>query len=1581
MKRRILSLLLAVVLILSSLPTAASAAQTAPVISESSISLTGILSINFKIAPGTETDMSGYSVHARIGNDTREQIIQTPTKEGGLYVYTAALPAHRMEETVSVRLMKGEEQVDGGTWTVAKYVAALQKQDPNNGALKKLTDSILTYGSYAAAYDREETIPTNDVISVTPEMLKDFGKTVTKAEKSLNMGISVYLDDACDLRIKFNKTAFDGATLLIDGAAVDSNRFTTEGDRWVYSIPELLPQDWENRYHIQIVKGDVTLADLNYGVMSYAYTELSKGQETKTGLQSLMKAMYLYNRAADSYNDSSILRFALRGGASNYIQVNTNLPVSTPLVSFTADQNGCSIDQTGNQHQWFGWAGMDNAAGTIVLTFHFNANFSAGQTYVLPAGAVFGFTDGNKYTLDKNYTFTFDGTNWTMDAVFPELPEEPDNSVLSFQYRYGAANVIQVNTNLPVSTPLVNFTAAENGCDIDQSGNQYQQVGWIQMAIPENESKIVLTFHFGGNFTAGQTYVLPAGAVFGFTDGTRYTLDKNYIFTFNGTDWTMEATDPPAKLELQYVSGTQRNIQFSTNLPADTECKDFLATHSGFSLLQSGDQQLGYAHMFRSDDGTVQLDFIFNNDFAKRQSYTLGAGSGFLFGGKSYTLENAITLYWDGAAWVDALPVQTTVELTYSSGNSQAIVYHTDLPTDTPRADFLSDQNKCSLIQSGQGVGWIEMNKDATAPVVLTFHFNNAFTAGQSYTLGAGSVFGFTDGKTYTLEQDITLYWVDNAWVDTKPVDVLDASNFTGGKDIITFADLPVDASDPEKIEEYKALGFNTSLLTEDYTNAQGPDENYQVTLETADAVQQPETPAVEGNVLSFSGVHYGIANQFMIKTNLTDAAYCDNFVATEDILQGGDKTVGWFATNSFSAEAGTKLITAVFTSDFTAGQTYTLGKGSKFVLGDGTYILDGDYTFTYNGSGWTMTAVKEDKVLSFKGFHYGTSSQILIDSNLTDAANCSNATITDIIQSGDHTLQNFSLHNLNGVSGKKIVTLMFSDLSPFTAGQSYTLEEGSKFVLGDGTYVLDKTYTFTYNGGESWTMDSGALNLTLNSAGAKYIQLKTNIPTGLTYGDFLLGDATKGHNVILETTEGAQAVAWFGYSADANTNAVYLTFNFSGCNKPGTQYILKAGTMLKAGDKEYITDRDYILTVQNKYLTSLQNLDDAGLDVWIRNYSNTSEYFTADLTSTLKLYENTIDGFYVVDEMFQTEALMTASGQTATSNFTAMETVRDWFNTNFADKYFHANHVPITSYDHYTTKDGATLKDFSTEGYANFLKEYKQTFNDQLTNASGASVSFDNYPFVRQQGEYSNSSWSWITGKTFESGIESSYLVNCLIAANVAAEDDFGLCIQTFKAPDLVWKNSGRDITSASEVSLQLYTGMAMGADLFEYFAYGSNADFPGILNQDGSKRIYDLVKEGNKVLCFADVVNTFTWNGIVTSSGSANHHNGVGFDYVNGMTLSNDSDGVLSSYSSTDDAIIGCFTKGELNGYMAVNFNDPQAVTGNNQVTLTFDGCTRARVYTCVDGALTSEVVQLTDGACTVTLAPGSGCFVIPA
>ena len=277
----------------------------------------------------------------------------------------------------------------------------------------------------------------------------------------------------------------------------------------------------------------------------------------------LVMTMCLTNIKTESAKaaDSGKISFTYRYGTNNLIQVNTNLPSDIPLANFTTGQNGCSIDESENSVQWIGWIGMDNVDGTIVLTFHYNNAFTAGQTYVLPKGAVWGFTDGSTYTLDGDYTFTFDGSSWTMEVANVDvIPEE-----LGFEYRYGTSNLIQVNTNLPSSTPLVNFTVGDNGCNIDQSANQYQQVGWIQM--DNAGGTIVLTFHFNAAFEAGQTYVLPKGAVFGFTDGNTYALDGDYTFTYDGSSWKMSVVKLRANFSMSYRGGASNYVQANTTIP------------------------------------------------------------------------------------------------------------------------------------------------------------------------------------------------------------------------------------------------------------------------------------------------------------------------------------------------------------------------------------------------------------------------------------------------------------------------------------------------------------------------------------------------------------------------------------------------------------------------------------------------------------------------------------------------------------------------------------------------------------------------------------------------------------------------------------------------------------------------------------------------------------------------------------------------------------------------------------------------------------------------------------------------------
>ena len=503
------------------------------------------------------------------------------------------------------------------------------------------------------------------------------------------------------------------------------------------------------------------------------------------------------------------LTFAYRYGAANLIQLNTNLPASIPCANFLATDNGCQLDQSANKYQQIGWIAMENVGGKIVLTFHFNSSFSAGQTYILGAGSVFAFTDGSRFTLDETYTFTYDGSVWTIATGEPEAPEPtepepteptepeaPQGKALTFQYRYGAKNLIQVNTNLPAATPCVNFLATDNGCQIDQSANKYQQVGWIGM---ENVSgKIVLTFHFNNSFSAGQTYVLGAGSVFAFTDGSKYTLDKDYTFTFGGNSWTMTAAEPaepeepqPTQpeephenvLTFQYRYGEKNFIQVNTDLPATTPCVNFLTTDNGCQIDQSGNQyqQIGWIGM-ENVSGKIVLTFHFNKDFLAGQTYYLPAKAVFGFtDGSSYQLDKNYTFTFDAKGWTMVAeepeeteePDENALNFQFRYGTADVIQVNTNLPATTPVANFLTTDNGCQIDQSGnqyQQIGWIQMHNPAETGgvMVLTFHFNSKFKAGQTFFLPKGAVFGFADGSKYILDKDYTFTFDGSSWTVSK---------------------------------------------------------------------------------------------------------------------------------------------------------------------------------------------------------------------------------------------------------------------------------------------------------------------------------------------------------------------------------------------------------------------------------------------------------------------------------------------------------------------------------------------------------------------------------------------------------------------------------------------------------------------------------------------------------------------------------------------------------------------------------------------------------------------------------------------
>lgn len=419
------------------------------------------------------------------------------------------------------------------------------------------------------------------------------------------------------------------------------------------------------------------------------------------------------------------------------------------------------------------------------------------------------------------------------------------------------------------------------------------------------------------------------------------------------------------------------------------------------------------------------------------------------------------------------------------------------------------------------------------------------------------------------------------------------------------------------------------------------------------------------------------------------------------------------------------------------------------------------------------------------------------------------------------------------------------------------------------------------------------------------------------------------------------------------------------------------------------LTEDDVKMVADGKlsedYKQAIRNIGEMGMNVWIRNMFNDCDYFQCEShkagTNYGDRYEmeprnittefgefSSVTGFYMADEAYMETlpepievAWMQQMPRMAESykfaSFDKLVKLVDWKNQYYPDAFFHMNHVPGQSWDHYLPKDG-TIYD-----YEDFLTNYCNVILKRLKGC-GRSLCLDNYPFI---------------GPDY---MEKDYLQDLFIGSKVtrkynaeAKEEDkatFGICIQTFEAKSM-FDDRRRDIVCPEEVTLQMYAGMALGARMFEYFCYRSYLnEFIAIIAPDGQKRIYDIVKEANErasqfeqVLCEFENVGAFvTWGEKCTENTAA-------FVLLKNLVMKDDSISVRASH----DTLVGCFEKNGQKGYMLVNYTDPIR-RHDNVITVNFSGAESVQLHHEGD----KKVVVLNNDEMTITLKPGDAAFVIP-
>ncbi len=651
--------------------------------------------------------------------------------------------------------------------------------------------------------------------------------------------------------------------------------------------------------------GIVTLYANNKGLICFNWDSNFTAGETFTikkgsviradGKVYVLKNGYKFDYDGEHYTLTPLyesITFDYRYGAEKVIQFNTDIDYDASMTDFTADQFGCNIRQSGDQN--FGWAGINNVDGKLVLSFNFNSAFTVGQSYTLSSGSLFCFSDGGeKYSLANDITLYFNGTGW--QATAPEVSKD-----VSLAYRWGNLNTIQFNTNLPSDIACESFTFAETESVVTEDGDK--AVGWIGM--DNAEGTIVLTFHFNDDFAYGQKYSIKKDSQIIFKNGSKYYLDEDVVIYAGETGWTTEKPSTPFAMTIRSSGCTSEHIQFDTTLPATTTIANFLTTDNNNQITQSGTQNVGWVGM-DNDNGTIVLTFHFDPVFSAGGTYKLSEGSIFNFGDEtlgdtSYRLSSDIDVTYTGSCWILSSSVYKDSAV-FGDINSDSVCNLLDLVCLKKVLSGLNIKNNQSDLDNDNIV-----NADDLAVMI-------------DYLLGN--------------------YNPETSEIDKEVVARLKASNYTGGGKFTSFADVPVDGRSDDDIIDYKALGFDTAIITDDYTNSITNAFRATVSKTNEITVTNPLT-------LSYTGYTTGTLYQFA--TNLPDGTY-NNFLLGDHnitVVKSNDNiTVGWFQCTAID---GTVYINPVFNDTYNPGDTFTMKAGSTFTFGGVTYTLDADYTITF---------------------------------------------------------------------------------------------------------------------------------------------------------------------------------------------------------------------------------------------------------------------------------------------------------------------------------------------------------------------------------------------------------------------------------------------------------------------------------------------------------------------------------------------------------------------------------------------------------------------------------------------------------
>lgn len=230
------------------------------------------------------------------------------------YKFKCQVNAAGMTDTIKAQLKSNAGNSKVYEYTVKEYSDYLFANKENNVEFAKAYDLIkamVNYGSYAQIYadyhtDRLAVGDKSDLTSVEDVTIGEEYKYIISGE-SVNAnvtfaGASLTLLSTTTLRMYFKLTDVDADNVTFTYHGIDFDK-TKSGDYYYVDIVGIPADKLDDDCEVRVTVDNNTTFEVTYNPMAYCYNVINRETtETRTdALKNLIKAMVIYNQAADAY--------------------------------------------------------------------------------------------------------------------------------------------------------------------------------------------------------------------------------------------------------------------------------------------------------------------------------------------------------------------------------------------------------------------------------------------------------------------------------------------------------------------------------------------------------------------------------------------------------------------------------------------------------------------------------------------------------------------------------------------------------------------------------------------------------------------------------------------------------------------------------------------------------------------------------------------------------------------------------------------------------------------------------------------------------------------------------------------------------------------------------------------------------------------------------------------------------------------------------------------------------------------------------------------------------------------------------